>query len=291
MKRFVTYLYECERGNKTRNVGFIRVNVRNSETSMEVHIRNMSRGCDAGKIYALAHKTDLYGIEVGEITVENGQSDSCFQLLSNDKKDGVFSIDDIEGIGIQLDSGIYIASCWRDRFADKIVGGDFEKDPSNIDNVSIEEREPEREIETEPEMENALVAAEEMRLLDEYEDMKREQGVIYEKIDLSQIRNLPSPNWHLATNSFLLHGFWNYGYLVLKKNVAEDKEILSLGVPGVFEKPEAIMAVFFGFPTFEEIPEEMVKAELNQSMHFSETKKNQETKTGTFGCWFVNLKV
>ena len=41
MKRFVTYLYECERGNKTKNVGFIRVNVRGQEAKMELYLRNI----------------------------------------------------------------------------------------------------------------------------------------------------------------------------------------------------------------------------------------------------------
>ena len=104
----------------------------------------------------------------------------------------------------------------------------------------------------------------------------------YEKIDLSQIRELPSPNWHLAQNSFLVHGFWNYGYLVLKKEVETDKEKLSLGVPGIFEKPEAVMALLFGFPTFEAVSQEMT---------ILEKEKNQESKVGTMGCWFVDLKM
>ena len=49
-----------------------------------------------------------------------------------------------------------------------------------------------------------------------------------------------------------------------------------------YEKPEAVMAVLFGFPDFEALPEEMV---------IQEKEKNQETKEGTFGCWFTNLKL
>ena len=70
----------------------------------------------------------------------------------------------------------------------------------------------------------------------------------------------------------------------------EDKEKLSLGVPGVFEKPEAVMAILFGFPAFEEIPSEMVNAKMNHSMTFPQKEKNQETEVGTFGCWFVTLQ-
>ena len=111
---------------------------------------------------------------------------------------------------------------------------------------------------------------------------EKEDGIYYEKIDISQIRDLPSPNWHFATNSFLLHGFWNYGYLVLKKVLEAGKETCELGVPGVFEKPEAVMAVLFGFPSFSKVPKEMEMTSLNE--------KNQEAEEGTFGCWFVTLR-
>ena len=288
MKRFVTYLYECESGNKSKNVGFIRVNVRGAETTMEVYLRNMSHGSDAGKIYALVHDADLQGIELGEIKVENGQNASCFEFQTDDIMEQAFSINNIEGIGIRLDSGVYIASCWKDEYADAIVRGEFEKDISPEEGY-IEEALAVAEDSSKPKTEKSLDIEATLEISPEI--VRDGPYTTYEKIDLSQIRNLPSPNWHLATNSFLLHGFWNYGYLVLKKDVAEDKEILSLGVPGVFEKPEAIMAIYFGFPSFEEIPEEMVNAELNQRMSISRIKENQETKTGAFGCWFVRLKI
>ena len=56
MKRFVTYLYECERGNKAKNVGFIRVKVKDQETLMELYIRNILRSNDIGTIYAFIYK-------------------------------------------------------------------------------------------------------------------------------------------------------------------------------------------------------------------------------------------
>ncbi len=285
MKRFVTYLYECERGNKTRNVGFIRVNVRGEDSMLEIFIKNLSRGKDIGKIFVLLYKDNLYGVELGDLQVENGQCERSFSVRTDDIMNIGFSIHNIEGVGIQLDSGAYIASCWKDEYTDEIVRGEYEKEIKTVDTkiLAVAEECLNSDVEIGLDIEMTQNSSPSI--------VRDGPYTTCEKIELSQIRNLPSPNWHLATNSFLLHGFWNYGYLVLKKNVAEDKEILSLGVPGVFEKPEAIMAVFFGFPTFEEIPEEMVRAELNQLMHFSETKKNQETKTGTFGCWFVNLKI
>lgn len=276
MKRFVTYLYECQRGNKSRNVGFIRVNVRGEETTMEVYIRNLVRGTDGGKLYAFINRKQLQGILLGEIQIENGQSDCRIQVQTSDICESGYNLHEIEGIGIRLDSGLYIASCWKDECAEEIVRGEISIDNHSEDNVS------------ESEKQDTLVAAQESLTpmeevhTDTGEVIREEPSVTYEKIDLSQIRDLPSPNWHLATNSFLIHGFWNYGYLVLKKDMEKDKKTLALGVPGIYERPEAVMAVLFGFPNFEVVSQEMIDLEK---------EKNQEVKDGTFGCWFVNLKM
>ena len=263
MKRFVTYLYECERGNKAKNVGFIRVKIKDEETLMELYIRNFLRSNDTGTIYAFIYEEELQSVELGEIQINNGQSDRYIVLSTDNIMESEYKLDDIEGIGIQMKSGAYIVSCWRDTYEVEMIRGEF--------GLSKEGKMP-------------LVAAEEV-VSDEtnaYEEKRRNEVAMYEKIDLSQIRDLPSPNWHLGTNSFLLHGFWNYGYLVLKKEVEGDTETLSLGVPGIFEKPEAVMAVLFGFPRFEEIAQEQAEEKL--------VEKDAEPKVGTFGGWFAKLK-
>ena len=274
MKRFVTYLYECERGNKSRNVGFIRVNVRGEETTLEVYIRNVMREHDEGKLFLLIYEGKLKGVEIGELEIKNGQCDKWIQISTTNINGCSFSLRDIEGVGICFHSGNYIASCWKDEYAEEIARGEFSAKNLHEKKETVKE-------------EQALVVAEEKDVLIETSNQKEktaasESIASYEKIDLSQIRELPSPNWHLATNSFLVHGFWNYGYLVLKKEVETDKEKLSLGVPGIFEKPEAVMALLFGFPTFEAVSQEMT---------ILEKEKNQESKVGTMGCWFVDLKM
>lgn len=277
MKRFVTYLYECQKGNKSKNVGFIRVNVRGQETAMEIYLRNVARTVDKGSVFVLIYEEKLQGIELGELQIRNGQSDEKIEVTTDNIKDSGVSLEDIEGIGIRLDSGLYIASCWKDTYAEEIIRGEFA-----VEKETAEETE-------QCEKEEVIVAA---QAVSHREEMVHDGPcTIYEKIDLSQIRDLPSPNWHFATNRFLVHGFWNYGYLVLKKEVEKDKEILSMGIPGVFERPEAVMAVFFGFPNFEAIPSEIVGVGMNKSVAFPKKEKNQEAKEGTFGCWFVNLKL
>jgi hypothetical protein len=70
------------------------------------------------------------------------------------------------------------------------------------------------------------------------------------RIDISDIRRLPKKNWYLCNNSFLIHGFFNYRYLVLVEIEENGGRKMYLGVPGVYEKPERMMAMLFGFPDF-----------------------------------------
>ena len=66
------------------------------------------------------------------------------------------------------------------------------------------------------------------------------------KIRRSEMSQLPRKFWSLANNSFLLHGYHNYGHLLL---IEEDSR-LWLGVPGTYAPQEARAADLFGFPRF-----------------------------------------
>ncbi|MCM1282743.1 MAG: DUF6128 domain-containing protein [Muribaculaceae bacterium] len=73
----------------------------------------------------------------------------------------------------------------------------------------------------------------------------------FQRIEITDIRNLPKRNWHLCSNSFLIHGFFNYHYLILKTEEKNGEKNCWLGVPGIYEQPERMMALLFGFPEFE----------------------------------------
>ena len=66
------------------------------------------------------------------------------------------------------------------------------------------------------------------------------------KLLLSDLTILPRRFWTLSSNGFLLHGYHNYGHLLL----AEKNGRIWLGVPGVYDLREARAADLFGFPRF-----------------------------------------
>lgn len=95
------------------------------------------------------------------------------------------------------------------------------------------------------------------------------------QIELRHLRELPKRYWYLGNNSFLLHGFFNYQYLVVGKT-GEGQWFL--GVPGVYQKQERVMAAIFGFPEF--VP--MASAP-------GENEKNDEP-INQFGCWLRSIE-
>ena len=106
-----------------------------------------------------------------------------------------------------------------------------------------------------------------------------EETITRKRIEITGIRDLPRANWYLCNNSFLVHGFFNYHYLLLKTVETGDKKRLFLGVPGIYEQPERMMALIFGFSEFE--PETSEKNGCKTS--------SSGDRTGTFGYWMCEL--
>lgn len=68
----------------------------------------------------------------------------------------------------------------------------------------------------------------------------------YVKLEPKDFVILQSKYQHLVNNSFLLHGFYNYRYIILGK-----EQDYYLGVPGVYYEREKMVAQMFGFEAFE----------------------------------------
>lgn len=69
------------------------------------------------------------------------------------------------------------------------------------------------------------------------------------RIEPQDIGILPMESWFLASNSFLLHGYYNYNHLLLGWR-KEKPESFVLGVPGIYDRRERVMAQMFGFEEF-----------------------------------------
>lgn len=104
------------------------------------------------------------------------------------------------------------------------------------------------------------------QILDTYERIHPYgDGRVYVKIAPKDFIILSGSCQHLVNNSFLLHGFYNYRYVILGRGEnslrelssegysvsSSEKEEYFLGVPGVFYEREKMVALMFGFEAFE----------------------------------------
>ena len=118
-------------------------------------------------------------------------------------------------------------------------------------------------------------------------------SVTLRKIDISDIHKFPKQNWYLCNNSFLIHGFFNYHHLMVKKVTENSKTKYYLGVPGVYDKPERMMALLFGFPEFEagqqEADRDNGKPQKQVDCQAVNQSKEETQTTGSFGYWYCLL--
>lgn len=100
-----------------------------------------------------------------------------------------------------------------------------------------------------------------------------EHGCEIVTIKPQDIGILPRETWVYGNNSFLLHGYYNYRYLILAKLFnPEGNPRYLLGIPGHYYSNEKYMASMFGFPNF-------VLA------------KQQPAEDGRFGFWYTDIRL
>lgn len=90
------------------------------------------------------------------------------------------------------------------------------------------------------------------------------------RIEPADLEFLPRETWILGSNSFLLHGYYTYGHLILGKLRGMGQESRIIGVPGLFQNRERFLAKMFGFE------------------HFKPVGKSR-TEEGDFGYWYLCL--
>ena len=87
------------------------------------------------------------------------------------------------------------------------------------------------------------------------------------------IGRLPREVWVYGNNSFLMHGYYNFRYLILVRLENNNGEVrYLLGIPGHYYSNEKYMATMFGFPNFV-------------------LSKKQPPNDGRFGYWYTEIKM
>ena len=338
MKRFVTYLYEYDRTIRGRNVGFIRNDIRNDCCRMEIHIRGLERIKEKAPIFIIVRDSECIGIPAGEVVISQGVGNACLELRGNRIGKTDYSVNNIQAVIVRYNGGKMLMGCYVQHPAGDLLSGTFTKweaqatpasptpDPdaargvvSNSGDLYPNSR-SDLGIENDsadlyPKNPNNLGT--ESNSGDLYPYANNSQGTeakaeeicptseeaaqspIYKRIAITDIRSLPSRNWHLCNNSFLVHGFFCYHYLILKTINAPDGAKMYLGVPGIYASQERMMALLFGFNDFEIATDNMMGKSDTSDIKYSsaaqndsgdKTNSDSQPSAGDFGYWLCPLE-
>lgn len=285
-KRFVSYIYGYEEGEKRENTGFVKVNARGGECKIWVHVRGFyTHQQKPYRVYAFRPGRErLEGQYLGELESRNGALE-WNGVTATDSLMGGFSLEESRGIYIQGEDRIYAAE-WDDypvdvnRFvtqeeyarpvrpeasegtaaanSQKAVG--CAETDAKMDEIRAAEIE---KTLAEPETEASVpydARAEQWHYLEEHFPVMRYQdgaGGMISSIRLGNrdLSRIPRDKWELGNNSFLLHGFYQHQHLLLLRRETPEAVCYYLGVPGVYNEKEQMLASMFGFCEFRRIKE------------------------------------
>ena len=338
MKRFVTYLYEYDRTIRGRNVGFIRNDIRNDCCRMEIHIRGLERIKEKAPIFIIVRDSECIGIPAGEVVISQGVGNACLELRGNRIGKTDYSVNNIQAVIVRYNGGKMLMGCYVQHPAGDLLSGTFTKweaqatpasptpDPGAARGVDSNSGDlyPNSRIDLGTENDSADLYPKNPNNLgtesnsgDLYPYANKSQGTeakaeeicptseeaaqspIYKRIAITDIRSLPSRNWHLCNNSFLVHGFFCYHYLILKTINAPDGAKMYLGVPGIYASQERMMALLFGFNDFEIATDNMMGKSDTSDIKYSsaaqndsgdKTNSDSQPSAGDFGYWLCPLE-
>ena len=290
MKRFVTYLYEYDRTIRGRNVGFIRNDIRNDRCLMDIHIRGLERIKEKAPIYLIVRDGECVGIPAGEIVISQGIGNAFLELPGNHIGKTNYNSGDIQALIVRYGNGKMLLGSYVQHPASDLLSGTFTKweaqaipeSPEPDPNATRGENDDSGSIRHDALSQQSTEAHAEEKL----------RPPTYKRIAITDIRSLPSRNWHLCSNSFLVHGFFCYHYLVLKTVNAPDGTQIYLGVPGIYASQERMMALLFGFNDFEVDTDHITQTDSNHDPSLSDAAINTlQPSEGTFGYWLCQLEV
>lgn len=321
MKRFVTYLYEYDRTIRGRNVGFIRNDIRNDCCRMEIHIRGLERIKEKAPIFIIVRDSECIGIPAGEVVISQGVGNACLELRGNRIGKTDYSVNNIQAVIVRYNGGKMLMGCYVQHPAGDLLSGTFTKweaqatpasptpDPDAARGVDINSGDlyPNSQSDLGMESNSGDLCPHDNNLqgteakAEEICPTSKEaaQSPIYKRIAITDIRSLPSRNWHLCNNSFLVHGFFCYHYLILKTINAPDGAKMYLGVPGIYASQERMMALLFGFNDFEIATDNMMGKSDTSDIKYSsaaqndsgdKTNSDSQPSAGDFGYWLCPLE-
>lgn len=283
-RRFIAYVYEYQDEKKGNGKGFIKVESRDGICRMQYKLSGVCADTDVpAKIYGYIRREEsCEGVLLGECNLAGGNIQFEQEMTSQNIGGSLYSLENLCGLIILTDSGIMYGSGWDDKpirlreillpkeamrqeeeeeIAVEPALEDEEMETAETEQAVqqeiIEEEENLEERAMENQEENFQEEPPEPQMAEQSVEKSEEPAVFRDhafcdcrKINPGDFKMLNRKDQGLLYNNFLRHGFSRHGFVILARREEDDQYIL--GVPGYYERQEALMANMFGFPYFKE---------------------------------------
>lgn len=259
-QRFVSYIYEYRNNTKSKNCGFSRVEVRNHQCRLEVHMKlSIYPFTPSFHVYAFVPVDgQLLGLTLGNAGYHQGAVYGAFTIPDSNINDLPYGIKDLGGLYIQTDGGETFATAWKELTIQPELFSVYRETPQ-VQAASLEIPAPaSSSIDPWEKIQNTYPH------MHPFFDDSIHQCV---QLSLEDIPKLCQYGIPIGVNQFLIHGCQSYRHFLLGKSVdSSDKEYV-LAVPGIYDEKEQFLASMFGFPNFK-------------------PAQNDTIRSGQFGYWY-----
>lgn len=256
----IGYIDYLENDVKMQNAGYIKIEVKDQVLSLKVQVNKLPSS------FTMTREIWMRGMGkealLGILDLKEGQGEYVDSYLRTEDMGGEISYYDLEEIRIKLAKGKELRCVWRVREerAEQETwseGGNASYDKETDDTGEVEVATKSAGEVVLPHgaarMEEADLPINKWQQLWNIYPHKRpfEDDREYLSIGPEDFVIMSGKSYGLLRNSFLLHGYYNYGHLILGKFLKNGNEKCFVGVPGVFHEKEKQAAVLYGFESFE----------------------------------------
>lgn len=267
--RYISYVDYYKNEERMGNVGFLRWKLHNGMHQIEIQLKNVN--C-LGEKYEIKEKNTKKVIGKVEIDKGIGNFIKMFPEMSASGEEYIdiwgdrLYLSDVEGFLIILNPNEYLSVVVKldknrkeKKHGISVESGDTKAASENVLIEGIEEKY------IEPAMVKEIVD-EKIEIIEPIHEDKWKQlckkypnihpfpnSNVFLSIKPEDFIILQQEYQKLIHNSFLLHGFYNYGHMILGKLSEEKETPIYVGVPGVYYEQEKRAAQMFGFVGFESV--------------------------------------
>lgn len=292
--RKIKYVDAFENGERIHNAGFVKLEKGKEFVSMQIKISNLPQldTCTCPIVLV----GDGKEVRLGELALEQGRGSYADDKLNLGAIEDGFAYDSLREIRIRTAGGIElrcVVSEEEEKEEKEVLKSEaellkeaFEEEKRSREELNGQEQNMQREVLQETEQEKGEEETGEketaiarmpagnkwQQLWEIYPHINPfEDGREYLMVKPEDFVILQEEYFNLASNSFLLHGYYNYNHLIMVKETKKEAEKYYIGVPGNFYEKEKQVAVLFGFESFE--------------------GKQEPAGTGDFGYYMVGVRI